>query len=195
MTHFARLSPALLALVLSAPFAEAGGGGYAKYRSIVQGSAKAYSKGGATAHKPHAYGAPRVSVGKSSHTWKSTYPAKSSHNWKGGAGFELSLGGSPWNQCKSSSVPGPSYPHFGQGYGGHKVWVPGQWVAQKQKTWVPGVAQQVWHPAVFETHFDPCGGSFKVQLSAGHYETVTTPGHWEWKSHRVWSPAHWEYTH
>jgi len=74
----------------------------------------------------------------------------------------------------------------------HKVWVPGRWVTESRPTWRPAVTSQVYVPATYQTHYDVCGNPYQVLLCAAHYEAVTTPGHWEQCSTRVWRPGRWE---
>jgi hypothetical protein len=74
------------------------------------------------------------------------------------------------------------------------VWVPGAWVHETQRTWVPGYSERIWHPARFETRFDLCGRAFQVQVSSGHWTSVHHPGHWREHTVRVWRPGHWRST-
>lgn len=77
------------------------------------------------------------------------------------------------------------------GYGKGRVWIPGRYVTECQRVWVPARTEQVWCPPVYETHYDYCGNPYQVLIKQGHYNTVHHPGYWENRNVQVWQPGHW----
>lgn len=189
MRSFIRLLPvyvavALLALVLYAPAAQAGGGHFIKSTAHARGGG--HASFGLTLGKGKSFQA-GFSVQKGGYKGghvKAYGGWKSKGHVKPGYGKPTSYGG----------FTQKSYGYGGScssGYGPKKIWVPGAWTLKKHKVWVPGSYQKVWHPPVFETHLRPCGTPYQVQVSPGYYEQLHTPGYWKWESQRIWVPAHW----
>lgn len=73
-----------------------------------------------------------------------------------------------------------------------RVWVPGCWVTETQRNWIPARTEQVFVEAVYETRYDSCGNPYQVLVCAAHYQTVTHPGYWDECQVRVWRPGHWQ---
>ena len=77
------------------------------------------------------------------------------------------------------------------GYKQASLWIPGRYVTECQRVWVPGHTDRVWCPAIYKTHYDPCGTPYQVLVKQGHYKTVQHPGYWENRSVQVWQPGYW----
>lgn len=100
---------------------------------------------------------------------------------------------------KSKKVGG----HIGVGYGQHgphvgypkpycaPKWVPGCWVTEAQRVWIPAKNVQVWVDPVYATKCDYFGNSYQVLVTPGHFKTVCEPGYWSSKRVRVWKAGHW----
>lgn len=212
MKPIARMFPlsfvlSLCLLALYAPEAQAGGGGLIKSRGFTKVSAsghgsQGYSAGGFTKVK-FGQGSP-AAPSKGSHQKAPSTWGSSGKQGAYGKGSGKSHG--PSQGYGYGKSHGKSYgPSYGKGYGGNfskgygyahgpkKVWVPGGWSLNKHKVWHPASYEKVWHGPVFQTHIQPCGTSIQVQISAGYYETLHSPGYWKWESQRAWTPAHWEY--
>lgn len=86
---------------------------------------------------------------------------------------------------------------IGIGNGPHykpaKVWIPGRYVTECQRVWVPGHSEQVWCPPVYNTHYDVCGNPYQVLVKAGYYQTIHHPGFWDTQNLQVWKAGHWSY--
>ena len=77
-----------------------------------------------------------------------------------------------------------------------RVWIPGRYELSCERVWIPGSSRNVWVPPVYREHYEyPCEGGFRrrvrVLVSPGYWRTVTSPGHYESRSVRVWQPGHW----
>ena len=72
-----------------------------------------------------------------------------------------------------------------------KTWVAGCWKTVEQQVWVPGACERVWIDPVYRTCYDACGRPYRVLVSAGHWQTVERPGHYETKLVQVFEPGHW----
>ena len=72
-----------------------------------------------------------------------------------------------------------------------RVFVPGhyEWVEQRQ--WVPGPTRQVWIAPAHQVVLDSFGRPRTVLLTAGHFESITSPGHFEVHRVPVWRPGTW----
>lgn len=76
-------------------------------------------------------------------------------------------------------------------YESARQWVPGRYETRREQVWVPGCTRQAWTPARYEWRIDGCGRRFQVLIAAGHWRTVSDPGHYEWREVQVWVPGHW----
>ena len=84
----------------------------------------------------------------------------------------------------------------GQGYARSRdslarVWVPGHYETRMERVWVPARCEEVWVPAVFEWRLDGCGRRVHLEVSAGHYETIHHPGHYESRPVKRYRPGYW----
>lgn len=76
-----------------------------------------------------------------------------------------------------------------------KVWVPGRYVTEYEKYWVPGTSRKVYVPPVHQKRYDACGNPYRYEVSPGRYEVVHEPGYWETRSVKVWKPGYWRVIH
>jgi hypothetical protein len=74
-----------------------------------------------------------------------------------------------------------------------RVYVPGHYETVEHQVWIPATRQRVWCEPVYETRYDSCGRAYTVLVRNGGYEWVTTPGHYEIQTARVWVTGRWEY--
>jgi hypothetical protein len=72
-----------------------------------------------------------------------------------------------------------------------KVWTPGHFATVTEKVWVPATREKVWVEPVYATSYDACGRRSERIVSPGHWEIVTTPGHYETRLVKVWRPGCW----
>ena len=77
-------------------------------------------------------------------------------------------------------------------YSASRIWVPGHYESVCERVWVQGLNEQVWVDPVFELRLGSCGDAFRVLVSAGHWEAIHHPGHFEDRRRSVWTPGHWE---
>ncbi len=66
-----------------------------------------------------------------------------------------------------------------------RVWVPARYEVVRRRVFIPGTIRRVWHPARYETRYDDCGYSRRVLVRRGHWDTVRTRGHYEFRRERV----------
>ncbi len=59
-------------------------------------------------------------------------------------------------------------------------WSQGSYQLQTTQVWVPGQQRQVWVPP------GPECSNYRFRLCTGHYEWVSTPGHYETQQQWVW---------
>ena len=74
-----------------------------------------------------------------------------------------------------------------------KVFVPGHYTSTRQRVWIPGTTKRIWVQPVYAKRYDACGKPVRVLVSAGHWETIRTPGCYQVKIVRVWKQGHWKY--
>ena len=55
----------------------------------------------------------------------------------------------------------------------------------RRRVFIPGTVRRVWHPARYETRTNDCGYSYRVLVRRGHWDTVRTRGHYEFRRERV----------
>jgi len=72
-----------------------------------------------------------------------------------------------------------------------RLWSPGHYELVREPVWIPGCSERVWAEPVFEWRRDACGRLFRVELRAGYWKNISRPGHYEYRSRRVWRPGHW----
>ncbi len=118
----------------------------------------------------HGYGS--IQVGYGSHSKAGLY---------GGRVSSIGHGRSYGSPRRSVTIVAP-----------RRAWVPSAWVTVHKQVWVPGTVQKVWVPAVYETRYDACGKAYQVLVCAGHWEHVTSPGHYETHPVQVWQAGHWK---
>jgi hypothetical protein len=82
-------------------------------------------------------------------------------------------------------------PHLERG----RVWIPGGYVLEARREWVPESVEQVWVEPAYEYRVDECGNQVRVLIQDGHYRTIHRPGYLTTRYVRVWSPGHWSYGH
>jgi hypothetical protein len=93
----------------------------------------------------------------------------------------ISIGfGSPRVAVRASLDLGPRVHH-------------GRWVLQRERVWVPGCRRLIHVPARWGYRYDSCGRRVRVLISPARERIVEEPGHWEWRTRRVWVPAHRRY--
>lgn len=68
--------------------------------------------------------------------------------------------------------------HGGHRHGGYEI--------VRERVWVPGRYERVWHEPIYEIRYDPCGRARRVCVRAGYYETIQHRGHYEWRERRVY---------
>ncbi len=74
-----------------------------------------------------------------------------------------------------------------------RVWIPGAWVEQHTRVFLPGHTERVWQEPRFEWRYDDCGRAITVQVAAGCWRTVQHPGHWKVEAVSLWRPGHWSH--
>lgn len=67
-----------------------------------------------------------------------------------------------------------------------RPWSLGHREVLHERVWIPGAVSRVWVPPIHETRRDWCGRIYQVQVAPGYWQTVQEPGHYEWRSRRVW---------
>lgn len=73
----------------------------------------------------------------------------------------------------------------------HRVWVPGHYEVVQTKVWVPAYTRKVWRPAQYGHRRDRCGFRVRYLVRPGYWETIYVPGHWDYRSQKVWRPGHY----
>ena len=82
-----------------------------------------------------------------------------------------------------------------QRYAPQKVWVPGCYITEYEKSWVQGSHRKVYVQPVFEKRYDACGNPYRFKVSPGYYEVVHEPGYWETRPVKVWKSGYWRVIH
>jgi len=86
----------------------------------------------------------------------------------------------------------PEYrPGYGRSHGRGSTWIPGCYVETRQRVWVPGRTERIWHEPVYEFRTDRCGNTVEILVQAGGLEVIEHPGHYEWRPVKTWRPGHW----
>jgi hypothetical protein len=110
----------------------------------------------------------------------------------GDVGFRFQFGvrhkGVRVNVGVGKHAPAPKYQHRHR----HRVWVPGYYETVQTRVWVPAYTQKVRRPAEYRYGRDRCGHSVRYVVRPAHWETVRVAGHWDYRTHRVWRPGHYE---
>jgi hypothetical protein len=71
-------------------------------------------------------------------------------------------------------------------------WIPAHNELVRQEVWIPAKQTQVWVAPIFEQHCNFFGGTYRVQVGGGYFQThceprskqvivknISVPGHWE----------------
>ncbi len=66
-----------------------------------------------------------------------------------------------------------------------RVWVPVRYEIVRRRVHVHGTTRRVWSPAHYEIRYDHHGYSYRVLVHRGHWDTIRTNDHYEWRSVRV----------
>ncbi|MHC4819871.1 MAG: hypothetical protein ACYTF8_17640 [Planctomycetota bacterium] len=74
----------------------------------------------------------------------------------------------------------------------HRVWVPGQYEIVRTRVWVPAYTHKVRRPAQYGYRRDRCGYRVRYVVRHAHWETVHVPGHWDYRSQKVWRPGYYK---
>lgn len=74
----------------------------------------------------------------------------------------------------------------------HRIWVPGRYEVVQTRVWVPAYTRKVWRPAQYGHRLDHCGFRVRYVVRPAHWETVYVPGHWDYRTQKVWRPGHYE---
>lgn len=96
-----------------------------------------------------------------------------------GRGFEIKIG------VGADHIPTPRFQP-------PRVWVPGRYECRVEQVYVPGCVRREWVPPLFAWRVTSCGQRFQVQIRAGYWRDVATPGHYEEREVKVWVPGHWK---
>lgn len=83
------------------------------------------------------------------------------------------------------------YEHAARGHASSRIWIPGRYETVHERVWIPGCTERVWVEPVFRLAYDSCGNRVRLLVSAGHWENVGRPGHYETRAVRVWRPGYW----
>ena len=66
----------------------------------------------------------------------------------------------------------------------------GYWREVTERVWVEGPCRQVYHAPVYGWRRDHCGHRHWTIVRAGWTETIRSPGHYEYRTRRVWVTHH-----
>lgn len=101
-------------------------------------------------------------------------------------------------------APAPKYGKYGK-HGKHwkhgrhgprhryrRVWVPGHYEIVRTRVWVPAYTHKVRRPAQYGYRRDRCGFRVRYVVRHAHWETIHVPGHWDYRSQKVWRPGHYK---
>ncbi|MHC4161456.1 MAG: hypothetical protein ACYTDU_00015 [Planctomycetota bacterium] len=104
-------------------------------------------------------------------------------------GFSVQHKGVRVNVGVGKHAPPPRYEHRRHH---RRVWVPGRYKIVQSKVWVPAYTHKVWRPAEYGYLWDRCGHRVRYVVHPAHWQTVRVAGHWDYRSHKVWRPGHYE---
>ena len=75
--------------------------------------------------------------------------------------------------------------HPGRRIHTRRIWVPVRYEIVRRRVHIHGTTRTVWSPARYEIRYDHHGYSHRVLVSRGHWHTIRTNDHYEWRSERV----------
>ncbi len=58
-----------------------------------------------------------------------------------------------------------------------------------RKVWIEGISRQVHVPAQYGWGYDSCGRRTWIVVRPAYHRTVREPGHWDYRTERVWVPG------
>jgi len=74
-----------------------------------------------------------------------------------------------------------------------RQWVPPQTKTIQRRVWVPGGAERIWVPAVYQTRYNTNGNPTQVLVKRGYHKKVPGRGRYVVRSERLEVPGRWQY--
>jgi len=79
-------------------------------------------------------------------------------------------------------------------YRQRRIWVPGSYITEEVKVWVPGVEEKIWVSPRYERQWVAArrGGYWEeVLVEEGYWRYERQPGHFEIHAQQRWVPGYW----